>query len=52
MWGYCTVVLVYCISVAYLCSLIFCAMVMRHYIEPNLSSKSAVTTKYALKVVR
>ncbi len=37
---------------AYYFSLIFCAMVMRHYLEPNLSRKSSTTTKYALKVVR
>ena len=35
-----------------LCSLISAAIVMRHYVEANLSRKSHTTLKYAMKVVR
>jgi len=34
------------------CSLISAAIVMRHYVEANLSRKSHTTLKYAMKVVR
>ena len=46
------VVIVLLLLLFHVFSLIFCAMVMRHYTEANLTRKSYTTTKYALKVVR
>jgi sodium/hydrogen exchanger 3 len=49
--GYLAYLLADAFALSGIITLIFCAMIMRHYMEPNFSRKSVTTIKYTLKML-